>query len=267
VTASGGGVDGPLLESAGDSFTAQSGELKFNAHPCEVAPVTYGSLVASHLHWAHRVLACSGAKTFNLLDLVQTGAHAPQLHEVSKSTRILTLLIGINDLGTWPFGVVGDVTTCQLVNSRRVQHATCHATQDAASLDKQLAASSRETMRALAWLHRNRPHVGVVLLSYPAVVPTVACPENSYLTRPELVTYNRIFDALNGSIATDAARAHVAYIDLYHSSLDSRGCPAWMTDVLGGAGQMANHPSLQGVESMAATIVAGLPGSMLKRMR
>jgi lysophospholipase L1-like esterase len=249
----------PYYESVGDSFTAMDGNGKWNQLPCKKAPSTYTSVVATQLSYSYSVLACSGASTNNLLEQTQSGATAPQLDEISPKATVVTILMGLNDLGDPGFRFVLELAGCEVGNEISPTRQSCQTEpgMDQSTLEAQIAKASAELAAGLAWLHQNRPNARVILLSYPAISPTSTCPTNYYLTSGDVALYSRVVTDLNAAIANDAAAAGDQFTDLYQPSLDAHGCPTWVAPGWATTG-IPDHPTTSGVRQMAADIEAGI---------
>jgi lysophospholipase L1-like esterase len=257
--ASAGTSGRPDYESVGDSFTAMDGNGKWNKLPCEIAPSTYSSLVATQHSYSYSVLACSGASTNNLLEKTQSGATAPQLDEISPKATVVTILMGLNDLGDPGFRFVLELAGCELRNETSPTRQRCQSEPDMneSTLEAQIAKASAELAAGLAWLHQHRPNTRVILLSYPAISPTSACPSNYYLTSGDVALYSKVVTDLNAAIANDAAAAGDQFTDLYKPSLDAHGCPTWVAPGWATTG-IPDHPTATGVRQMAASIEVGI---------
>jgi lysophospholipase L1-like esterase len=249
-----------LYDAVGDSFTSQDSKVKWNAYPCEVAPTTYPSLVATIQNLNFKVLACSGATTANLLSKIPNGAQAPELYEVSPEATLVTIMSGINDLGVLPLGFLGELSGCEARNKSSATVQSCQGEPDMneASLENEIASVSTDLTRALAWLQLYRPNAHVVVLDYPAIVPTPSCPKVYFLSSGDIVLYGQILSALNAAIETAAANANDKFIDLYHPSLGASGCPTWVEPGAAPTNLLGNHPTTLGVVDMASTISANL---------
>jgi hypothetical protein len=239
----------------GESFTAQSGNPEYNRQPCERAPGTYPTLVAQALHLDLTNVACSGADSADLLTQTQTGSAGPQVMQVGSHTRLVTILIGLDDLGVSPYRFITELAACEAGNSTRAVERTCQTLPDmsAAPLEAQVSAAGTNLAAALAWLHSHRPRTEVYVLDYPAVVGTPACSVNEYLVPADAVLYRSVLAQLNRVLAADASAAHVAFVNLYRPSLTSGGCPNWLTPPTATT-VFPLHPSASGLKGMAATV-------------
>ena len=240
----------------GESFSAQSGNPVYNQKPCERAPWTYPALVARKLHLVVDNLACSGASSADLLTDSQPGAAGPQVKEVGLHARVVTVLIGLDDLGAAPFRFIGELSGCQLGN------ATAHGVRSCQSLPgmtdpalrRAVSQAGRNLAASLRWLHRHRPTARVLVLDYPAVLGANGCSADRYLVASDVVLYRSVLDQLNTVIRADAGTAHDAFVDLYGPSVGSHGCPDWLTPPTATA-VFPSHPSAAG-EAAMTTLVA-----------
>lgn len=248
-----------LYVALGESFTAQSGNPEYNREPCERAPGTYPTLVARALHLDLTNVACSGADSADLSSQTQPGSAGPQVTEVGTHVRLVTILIGLDDLGVFPYRFITELAACEAGNSTRPVEQTCQALPDmeAAPLEAEVSAAGKNLAMALAWLHRHRPRAEVYVLDYPAVVGTAACSANEYLVPADAVLYRSVLEQLNGVVAADASEASVGFVNLYRPSLTPGGCPHWLAPPTATA-VFPLHPSSSGLEAMAATVESAI---------
>jgi hypothetical protein len=257
---------GASYAALGESFSAQSGNPVYNEKPCERAPRTYPALVARKLHLVANNLACSGASSADLLTDSQPGAGGPQVEEVGLHSRVVTILIGLDDLGAAPFRFIGELSGCQLGN------ATAHGVRSCQSLPGMTAAALRPAISqaghnlasSLRWLRRHRPAARVLVLDYPAVLGPHGCSADAYLTASDVVLYRSVLDQLNAVIRADAATAHDAFVDLYGPSVGSHGCPDWLTPPTATA-VFPSHPSAAGEAAMTTVVARAIVRSLAGR--
>jgi lysophospholipase L1-like esterase len=246
-----------IYAALGESFTAQSGSAQYNSQPCERAPGTYPVLVARDLRLDLTNLACSGADSADLITTTQLGALGPQVTEVPTHARLVTILIGLDDLGVSPFRFITELAACQAGNATRPAAVTCQALPDmqAEPLQAQVSAVGTNLAAALAWLHHHRPGAAVYVLDYPAVIGTAVCPTTDRLLTPtDAALYRSVLSELNRVATTAAAAARVRLVDLHQPSLTGAGCPAWLNPPTDTA-MFPLHPSAAGEQAIATSVV------------
>lgn len=247
----------------GESFSAQSGNPVYNQRPCERAPRTYPVLVARKLHLVVDNLACSGASSADMLTDSQPGATGPQVKEVGLHARVVTVLIGLDDLGAAPFRFIGELSGCQLGNATAHGVRSCQSLpgMTAPALRRAVSGAGRNLASSLRWLHRHRPTARVLVLDYPAVLGANGCSADRYLVASDVVLYRSVLDQLNAVIRADAATTHDALVDLYGPSVGSHGCPDWLTPPTATA-VFPSHPSAAGEAAMTTLVARAVVRSM-----
>jgi hypothetical protein len=246
----------PSYFALGESFSAQSGDPIYNREPCERAPDTYPALVARRLDLSLTNRACSGASSADLLTVTQPGSTGPQVDEVGAAASEVTILIGLDDLGAAPFRFIGELSGCQAGNATAVTERSCQSLpgMDPASLESDLSTAGVDVAGSLAWLHRHRPGAKVLVLDYPAIIGTPACPSDEHLVPSDVVLYRSVLNQLNTVLRADASAAGDGFVDLYTPSLGPHGCPKWLTPPTA-TSVFPSHPTVAG-EDAIATIVA-----------
>ncbi len=258
-------VSPPTLVALGESFTAQSGSPLYNRGPCERAPGTYPDLVARRLRLTVINLACSGASSADLLTTTQPGAGGPQVTEVPGGARVVTVLIGLDDLGAAPFRFIGELSGCQAGNAAAGRQSSCRSLPGMApsALGAAVQEAGANLATALAWLRAHRPSVRVLVLDYPAVLGARSCPADGHLVASDAVAYRAVLDQLNAVLRSAATAAHDAFVDLYTPSLGPDGCPDWLTPPTSTA-VFPSHPSAAGQAAMAAVVARAVSGALVR---
>ena len=156
----------------GDSYTA--GPLVPTtdvAAGCFRSNGNYPSLLAQRLHVRRfRDVSCSAATTRDLTHRQHTfgAAHVPpQLRALRRSTDLVTVGIGGNDLGL--FGTL--VQQCTRLRSTDPAGAPCAAVKGRAAWTRTTARIGDNVAGALRAVHRRAPHATVVLVGYLRLAP------------------------------------------------------------------------------------------------
>ena len=253
-----------VYDAVGDSYTAQDSLVVWNEKPCEVAPTTYPSLAASDLRLSETNLACSGADSANLLDLAQPGDAAPQLELTSTDAGLITILIGLNDLGAPPYYFVNELAGCEKYNAEHTTDVSCQHLPGMGrrAMLRAVRSVSTDLVAALAWLQANRPAAKVFVLDYPAIVGTPSCAGQP-LTASDVALVNVVMAKMQRVLRQDARRDGAGFIDLYGPSLNAAGCAAWVAPGTATGGVLVNHPTQAGVRSMATVVEKALAGYLL----
>jgi lysophospholipase L1-like esterase len=258
--------NGGSYVALGESFSAQSGNPVYNKEPCERAPGTYPALVARKLDLVMDNLACSGASSADLLTDTQLGAAGPQVKEVGPRAGVVTILIGLDDLGAAPFRFIGELSGCQAGNATAHRVRSCQSLPGMtdAALGSAISLAGRNLASSLGWLHRHRPDARVLVLDYPAVLGTSGCSADRYLVASDVVLYRSVLDQLNAVIRADAVTAQDAFVDLYGPSVGSHGCPDWLTPPTA-TSVFPSHPSATGEAAMTAVVARAVARALGER--
>jgi lysophospholipase L1-like esterase len=250
----------------GESFSAQSGKPVYNEKPCERAPGTYPALVARKLDRVAVNLACSGASSADLLTARQPGAAGPQVEEVAPRARVVTILIGLDDLGAAPFRFIGELSGCQAGNAAAGRVHSCQSLpgMTGPALGRAVSQAGRNLAASLSWLHRHRRAARVLVLDYPAVLGAQGCSADRYLVASDVVVYRSVLDQLNAVIRADAATARDPFVDLYGPSFGPQGCPDWLTPPTATT-VFPSHPSAFGEVAMATLVARAVARTLGQR--
>ncbi len=259
-------ASGASYVALGESFSAQSGSPIYNKKPCQRAPGTYPALVARMLDRVVANVSCSGASSADLLTVRQPGAAGPQVEEVGPRARVVTILIGLDDLGAAPFRFIGELSGCQAGNAAAGRVRSCQSLpgMTAPTLGRAVSQAARNLTASLSWLRRHRPAVRVLVLDYPAVLGARGCSSDRYLVASDVGLYRSTLDQLNAAIRDDAATAHDPIVDLYGPSFGSHGCPDWLTPPTA-TSVFPSHPSAFGEVAMATVVARAVARALGQR--
>ncbi len=179
---------------------------------------------------------------------------------------MVTVLIGLDDLGDAPFRFIGELSGCQLGNATAHRVRSCQSLpgMTAPALGRAISQAGRNLTYSLGWLHRHRPGARVLVLDYPAVVGAAGCSADRYLVASDVVLYRSALDRLNTVIRADAATAHDAFVDLYGPSVGSHGCPDWLTPPTA-TSVFPSHPSAAGEAAMTTVVARAIVRSLGER--
>lgn len=250
-------AQGARYVSMGSSYAAGPGVGTRDAasRGCDRSLSNYARTVANRHHLELVDVACSGATTENILAYGQHG-FAPQIEAVTPDTRLVSILIGGNDIA-----YVGNLFG---LSCRAAAGNACQVVDDA-GLASRFAALPAALDRVVDAVRRRAPRARIVLVGYLPAVPAVdpgtcaALPLTPDDARHMRETTVRLTDAF----AQAAARQRIdlvpaaslgtrhdicaaePYVTGYHPARE----PGW-------PGPVAYHPNQAGMDRIAAAFDA-----------
>ena len=220
----------------GDSFAAGQGAGPY-LDDCSRRDNTYSEL-ADGPKALNLVVneACSGKTTQDVVDA--------QLSQLNKSTELVTITAGGNNLG---FGAI--ITYCGVALAGVTPGAECDAATAYAAAQLESGQLYRDLVSMIESVQAAAPNARIVVTGYPYLLD----PIPAGMTDPAaLFIYQatELADALNGAIAAAAGSTGATYVDvgsafLGHGALSP---DPWIN--LGGPGNPDSfHPNAEGYEA------------------
>ena len=265
----------PLTYAAlGDSYASGALIPTQLADPagCVRSNRNYPHLVAAALHLVLTDVSCGGATTADMTGVqqVSSGPQPPQLDAVHRSTSVVSLTVGGDDLGF--SDIIENCLALTPLGPTRVG-LTCRDHYDAGGVDQLAAAVARaggQLGEVLGRVHALAPRARVFLVGYPAIFPPTGsgCWPQMPFTRTD-VTYLRDTELdLDHTLAT-VARAHrTTYVDTYTATESHNACQPeavrWIEPVLPDAKAAPVHPNAAGQQAMARLLTAALRADRLR---
>jgi lysophospholipase L1-like esterase len=263
--APGGGATSPYV-ALGDSYTA-SPLTGTNAGPppgCFRSVNNYPHLTATAFGAQLTDVSCSGATTkeFGTAQTTDSGVNPPQYSALAKSTKLVTVGIGGNDLG---FSEI--VRTCL---SATPFGSPCKDRYTAGGTDElraRITALGGKLATVLKEVHRRSPNARVALVGYPSVLP--ASGPGCYPAVPIApgdVDYLRgVLTDLNARIRHSADAGSATFVDTATPTVGHDICQApgtkWIEGLIPTAPAFPLHPNAQGSAALSRAVVAALGGS------
>jgi lysophospholipase L1-like esterase len=262
----------PLLTEAhdgvyvalGDSYAAGPGIPTAGSGPpgCGRSTRNYPSLVNSRAKFAgFRDVTCSGATIADMTTAQSTGsgANPPQLNAVTTDASLVTLTIGVNDVG---FAEV--LARCLGGSRAHPDGSGCrlvfiHNGHDV--LSDRIAALAPKLERVLTDIRRRAPDATVLAVGYPRVLPSLVggCDEAPF-TRADAAYLNDTVEALNTMIEQRAEAAGARYVDTASSSAAHDICRPpdlrWVEGTVPVSAAAPFHPNVEGMENTAGQVLA-----------
>lgn len=241
------------LAGLGDSYSSGEGAPPYEpaSGACDRSPLAWPRQVGAELGRPVDLLACSGAKT---ADVLQGSATQPDqiaaLAALRPRPRIVTITIGGNDVG---FGPV--LAACVAADCVGAVHDSERLAVTV--LPGRLAATYRA-------IHAAVPGARLVVVGYPSLVPrtdaeVTGCP---WLTPDERAALARGARVLDAVIAVEAWRAHATYVDVRRAFRGHELCSKdpWLVPIgfPGVPPSAYAHPTPAGQAAIAGRVTAVL---------
>ena len=247
----------------GDSYTA-SPLTGTNAGPppgCFRSVNNYPHLTATAFGAQLTDVSCSGATTreFGTAQTTDAGVNPPQYAALTKSTKLVTIGIGGNDIGfseivrtclsATPFG-----SPCQ-------DHYTAGGTDE---LRARINALGGKLATVLTEVHRRSPDARVALVGYPSVLPASGpgCYPAVPITPGDVAYLRGVLTDLNTRIRRSADAGSATYVDTATSTVGHDVCQApgtkWIEGLIPTAPAFPVHPNAQGSAALSRAVVATL---------
>jgi hypothetical protein len=252
----------------GDSYT--SGPLvpdQVGRPPgCHRSDHDYPALVARALGLRLDDVSCSGAEAADMTSPQTTsdGVNPPQLSALGRATTLVTLGVGGDDLG-----VTSVIEHCLAATpwGPTISGRTCRAHYDPGGQDSLAAAVQSvgaKVAGVLARIHRLAPRATVLVVGYPAIVPSTGdgCWPSMPFTRTDAPYLGQTERELDAMLATVSADGGARYVDTYTPSEAHTACaPAsvrWIEPIVPATAAFPVHPNARGETAMAALVLAAL---------
>lgn len=161
---------GSVYVAMGSSYAAGAAILPLDAGSgaCGRSFVNYPHLVAAKLHVDLHDVSCGGAVTANARDTSQDG-QPPQIEAVTANTRLVTITIGGNDVG-----FVDNALRCGVLGD------ACATTANREAINADFRKLPHSLIGLIGAIRERAPHVTIVLVSYPRLVPPKPCAALNY---------------------------------------------------------------------------------------
>ncbi|MFF3000772.1 SGNH/GDSL hydrolase family protein [Streptomyces sp. NPDC057950] len=250
---------GEKYVALGDSYT--SGPLiprQVDAN-CARSDQNYPSLVsAARKTGAFTDVSCSGATTENMWKA--QGTNGPQLNALGRSTDLVTVQIGGNDVGF--SSIIG---TCVALSSKDLSGAPCRQYYNASGVD-QLTLSILQTApklaRVLRAVHDRAPHARVLVVGYPDLLPDdgSGCYPSVPFAAGDFPYLRDVSKRLNLVMRAVALFNRADYVDTYKPTIGHDMCKApadrWIEPLKPASPAGPAHPNAKGEAAMARAVLA-----------
>lgn len=279
----------------GDSYAAGYGIGTSTGRPvagCAQSTQDYPHQIAAALKLRLTDVSCTGAVTANIdttRQVTDAGTAALQDTALRKTTKLVTVTIGGNDLG---FGDIAKYCLAVTASGPLVLHPTelnCKAHYAPAGGTDSLAERIANVVvprvaRVLAAIHTKAPNAKVYFIDYPAISTTqagspdpatypdscfspVAVPNSFPFTGVDTVYLQAVQANLNAALSARVAKSGDAFVEAYPQSLPHSACAGtaqpWMNGVTFDLQTQSSapgslHPNLIGATKLAGAALAAI---------
>ncbi|MER5636270.1 SGNH/GDSL hydrolase family protein [Kitasatospora sp. NPDC002227] len=264
----------------GDSYAAGAGVPGQSAGLCLRSDHNYGHLVAAALgSTSYTDVTCSAAK-INAMTSPQYDAfirvNDPQLNAVNAGTKLVTLGIGGNDLGTSDLGIGEVIATCIAGAVVNPLGTPCHDHYghgywnwsdwaweygDDTLVDR-IDAAAPQLADTLQRIHAKAPDAKVVVVGYPSVLPEDqwSCLGKQPVTVGDVAYLRTVLVKLNSMLADASAANNATYVDTMAPTRGHDVCSddRWIEGALPGSPAVPFHPNAKGEQAMADAVLDAL---------
>ncbi|MBW5481470.1 SGNH/GDSL hydrolase family protein [Streptomyces bambusae] len=252
----------------GDSYAAGAGIPGQSAGLCFRSDRNYASLVAARLAPAvTRDVTCGAAKLKHLTEPhrypVIGQVNAPQLDALTSRTRLVTITLGGNDLGTSDLGLGDIVVRCVALAAVHPVGSPCRSSYGN-TLHERADEAGPRIAAALQEIRRRSPEAKIVITGYPSILPENAwdCLFRQPVTVSDAAYLRDVVKYLNGVIAERAEANGATYVDTHTPTLGHDICQSpsqrWIEGILPHQPTMPVHPNARGEQAMADAVLAAL---------
>jgi hypothetical protein len=253
--------------SLGDSYVA--GPLITPQDPsslgCLRSLLNYPHLEAQQKGYQLTDVSCSGATTDDMFSS-QTGYDGkpvpPQLNAVKRTTKVVTLGIGGNDIGFT--SIIENCIAETPTGPTRSGPQNCKQYYTAGGTDQlaqRIHATRAKVDRVIRAIHARSSQAKVYVVGYPAILPeSGACWPQMPLTVTDTTYLRGVEKQLNGMLKNSSAANNATFVNTYHPTIGHDACKVplvrYIEPVVPFGDAAPVHPDRFG-EAALATIVAG----------
>ncbi|MFC5065023.1 SGNH/GDSL hydrolase family protein [Actinomycetospora atypica] len=250
----------------GDSYTSSplTGLTAGAPIGCLRSSNNYPHLVARELGAQLTDVSCAGAtaREFGSAQSTSAGVNPPQYAALGRSTRLVTVGIGGNDIG---FSEI--VRTCLSALPIGTPCRDRYTTGGTDQLRQRIAALGPTLATVLAEVHRRSPDARVALVGYPSVLPATGpgCYPAVPITPGDAAYLRGILADLNTRIQRSARAGDATYVDTYTSTVGHDFCRVpgkkWIEGIIPTNPAYPVHPNAQGSAALSRAVLATLSDS------
>lgn len=245
----------------GDSYT--SGPLiprQVDAN-CARSDQNYPSLVAARRSVdTFKDVSCGGATTEEMWK--PQGTNGPQLDALGRSTDLVTVQMGGNDIGF--SSIIG---TCVALSSQDLSGSPCRQYYNASGVDRltlNILDTAPKLARVLRAVHDRAPHARVLVVGYPDLLPDdgSGCYPSVPFAAQDFAYLRDVGKRLNLMMRTVARFNRAEYVDTYKPTIGHDMCKApadrWIEPLRPASPAAPAHPNAKGEAAMAQAVLKRL---------
>jgi lysophospholipase L1-like esterase len=217
----------------------------------------YPSLIAASDKLRLTDVSCSGATTAEMT--TPQGTAPPQFDALSRSTDVVTVTIGGNDVGF--ASILG---TCAQLGVSDPTGAPCrsHYTSGGADqLTQQIERTAPKISQVIRSIHQRAPRALVLIVGYPDLFPNdgVGCTSVSVPFAARDFAYLRDKEKeVNAMLARQAFEGGAGYVNTYTPTIGHDMCQPtgrrWIETLAPSTPAAPAHPNAQGEQAMATAV-------------
>jgi lysophospholipase L1-like esterase len=228
---------------------------------CARSDQNYPSLVATRRSTrTFTDVSCAGATTDNMWKA--QGTNGPQLNAVERSTDLVTVQMGGNDIG---FGSI--IGTCAALSSKDPSGNPCQQYYNSSGFDQltlKIIETAPKIARVLRAVHDRAPHARVLVVGYPDLLPDdgSGCYPSVPFAAKDFAYLRDVGKRLNLMMRTVALFSRAEYVDTYKPTVGHDMCKApadrWIEPLQPASPAAPAHPNAKGEAAMAGAVLRRL---------
>ncbi|AXQ51839.1 esterase [Gordonia phage Catfish] len=249
----------PEYVALGDSRAAaptQGASLRPDG--CGRTPDAYPNRVAAQLGITSRSVACVNASTANVTTTPQLtlyGFRDVQTRALSRSTRLVTLSIGGNDLNWWSL-----ISSC--FTRTYGPDAECRNDQDVAKrIDSGLASLAPKIAKTLTAVTNRAPNARVILVGHGGYYGPTGCAGQANISDRDAAYVLEFFQRFNAALRNAAEARSLTFVDVATAAAGHDACagPArWFEGNASQSSTQPRHPTPLGSRAIADLVLAAI---------
>jgi lysophospholipase L1-like esterase len=259
MTTAGGGQTKSYV-ALGDSYTAGPIIATQQQNPvgCLRSDHNYPHLVAAALQVSvFRDVSCSGAGTEDMTepqDVNPGPANPPQFDGLNKSTQLVTVGIGGNDIG---FNEIVRACATADRSSTPCQDRYLRGSND--EIQDRIAKAGPRIGDVLKGIRRRSPKARVFVVNYLSILPETGsgCWPQVPFADADVPYLRAKQHELNAELAKQAKARKAKLVDAFRASVGHDACQPlgvrWVEPIIGFSGAAPLHPNQLGMECTAVT--------------
>jgi lysophospholipase L1-like esterase len=257
------GVQTKSYVAVGDSYTAGPIIAMQQQDPvaCFRSDHNYPHLVAAALQVpVFRDASCSGAGTEDMTesqDVNPGPANPPQFDSLDKSTRLVTVGIGGNDIG---FEEIIRACATADRSSTPCQDRYLRGSND--EIKDRIAKTGPKIGEVLKGIRKRSPKARVFVVNYLSILPETGsgCWPQVPFADADVPYLRAKQHELNDELARQAKAKKAKVVDAFKASLGHDACQPsgvrWVEPIIGSSGAAPLHPNQLGMECTAVAVLA-----------